>query len=158
MKRITSLFALAVLIALTAFDCENGRDCCDLGPCSQMGSLSGTWRLDYFQNTATGAVDTDPEVSGKSVVFTFTDDTKEGTITGHTFVNTVTGNYVLGQGCTFRIVSFGGSKVGEPEWSRKAWFPSDSTGGKGNYHVTSNKLILKFDQNPEQFVFRKEKE
>ncbi|PSL29508.1 hypothetical protein CLV60_105350 [Dyadobacter jiangsuensis] len=126
-------------------------------PCSEIASLSGTWRLDYFQNTVTNATDKDPGISGKSVVFTFSDDQKSGTIAGHTFVNTVSGAYTLGPNCTFKITSFGGSKVGEPEWSRKAWLPSDSTGSKGSYHVQSDKLILKFDQNPEQLVFKKDK-
>jgi hypothetical protein len=157
MKRIAYLIVWAVLFTLTAFQCENGKDCCALPPCSEIGSLAGTWRLDYFENTATGRVDADPEISGKSVVFSFSDDQKNGTISGHTFVNTISGAYTLGANCTFKITSFGGSKVGEPEWSRKAWFPSDSTGGKGSYHITSDKLILKFDQNPEQLIFKKDK-
>jgi hypothetical protein len=157
MKRIAYLIVWAVLFTLTAFQCENGKDCCALPPCSEIGSLAGTWRLDYFENTATGRVDADPEISGESVVFSFSDDQKNGTISGHTFVNTISGAYTLGANCTFKITSFGGSKVGEPEWSRKAWFPSDSTGGKGSYHITSDKLILKFDQNPEQLVFKKDK-
>ena len=155
MKRIVYWCIYAMFFTSTAFECGRKELCCDLPPCSEIASLNGTWRLDYFQNTATGAIDTDPEVSGKSVLFTFADDQKAGTITGHTFVNTISGSYALGQSCTFKITSFGGSKVGEPEWSRKAWFPSDSAGGKGNYHVSEDKLILKFDQNPEQLVFKK---
>jgi hypothetical protein len=157
MKRITSLLIWFIVLALTAFQCENGKDCCAFPLCSEIASLKGTWRLDYFENIATGAVDADPEVSGKSVVFTFSDDKKNGTIAGNTFVNTISGTYTLGENCTFRITGFGGSKVGEPEWSRKAWLPSDSTGGKGTYQVTSDKLILKFDRNPEQLVFKKAK-
>ena len=157
MKRIAFLFLCVCFLALTAFECGRGEDCCGLPPCSEIGSLEGTWRLDYFQNTATGSVDTDPGVEGKSVVFTFSDDQKSGKIEGHTFVNTISGAYTLGANCTFKITSFGGSKVGEQEWSRKAWLPSDSTGAKGNYHVSADKLILKFDQNAEQLVFKKEK-
>lgn len=157
MKRIAYLFICLIFLALTAFECGNGKDCCAMPPCSEIASLSGTWRLDYFQNTVTNATDKDPGISGKSVVFTFSDDQKSGTIAGHTFVNTVSGAYSLGPNCTFKITSFGGSKMGEPEWSRKAWLPSDSTGSKGSYHVQSDKLILKFDQNPEQLVFKKEK-
>jgi hypothetical protein len=155
MKRIAYLLVCVTILALTGSQCE--RNCCDVLACSQIGSFEGTWRLDYFQNTVTGAVDTDPEINGKSVVFTFSDDKKNGTITGHTFVNTISGAYTLGEGCTFKITSFGGSKVGEPEWSRKAWLASDSTGGKGSYQVLSDKLILKFDKNPEQLVFKKDK-
>ena len=157
MKRIAYLFVCLVFLGLTAFECGNGKDSCAMPPCSEVASLAGTWRLDYFQNTATSAIDKDPGISGKSVVFTFSDDQKNGTIAGHTFVKTVTGAYTLGPNCTFKISSFGGSKVGEPEWSGKAWLPSDSTGSKGSYHVQSDKLILKFDQNPERLVFKKDK-
>lgn len=157
MKRIGYLFVCFVFLALTSFECGHGKDCCAMPPCSEIASLAGTWRLDYFENTATGAVDTDPEISGKSVVFSFSDDKKSGTISGHTFVNTIQGTYTLGGSCTFKITSFGGTKVGEPEWSGKAWLPSDSARGKGSYHVQSDKLILKFDQNPEQLVFKKDK-
>ncbi|SDE65708.1 hypothetical protein SAMN04487996_106134 [Dyadobacter soli] len=157
MKRIAHLFTCFIFLALTAFECDNGKYCCDMPPCSEIASLDGTWRLDYFQNTVSSVVDRDPEISGKSVVFTFEDDKSNGTIAGHTFVNTISGAYTLGSGCTFKVTSFGGSKVGEPEWSRKAWLPSDSTGGKGIYHVTSDKLILQFDKNPEQLVFKKDK-
>lgn len=156
MKKIVYLLACTLFLGLTAFECGSGKDCCAMPPCSEIGSLKGTWRLDYFQNTATGTVDADPGVSGKSVVFTFEDDKKSGTLSGHTFVNTVSGSYTLGPNCTFKITSFGGSKVGEPEWSRKAWLPSDST-GQGSYQVTSDKLVLRFDQNPEQLVFKKDK-
>jgi hypothetical protein len=65
MKRIAYLIVWAVLFTLTAFQCENGKDCCALPPCSEIGSLAGTWRLDYFENTATGRVDADPEISGE---------------------------------------------------------------------------------------------
>ncbi|WP_353722811.1 hypothetical protein [Dyadobacter sp. 676] len=157
MKRTACLFICAAFLALTAFECGDRELCCDFPPCSEIASLKGIWRLDYFQNTVTGAIDTDPEVDGKSVVFTFEDDKKNGVISGHTFVNTVGGSYTLGPNCTFKIVSFGGTKVGEPEWSRKAWLPSDSISGKGSYHISSDKLILKFDQNQEQLVFKKDK-
>lgn len=125
-------------------------------PCSEIASLSGTWRLDHFQNTSTGAIDPDPGIEGKSVVYTFQDDAKEGTITGHTFVNTISGNYTLGPECSIKITSFGGSKVGEPEWSEKAWFPSDSAAA-GFYRASTDKLVIRFDKNPEQLVFKKEK-
>ncbi len=155
MKRIAYWCAGLIFLASTAFECGNREECCELPPCSDIASLNGMWRLDYFQNTATGAIEKDPGEKDKSVVFNFLDDQKSGTISGHTFVNTISGAYTLGPDCTFRIVSFGGSKVGEPAWSGKAWLPSDSTGGKGTYHVTDKKLILRFDQNPEQMVFEK---
>ncbi len=64
MKKIAYLFVCFVFPALTAFECGGNRICCEMPPCSQIASLNGAWRLDYFQNTATGAVDTDREISG----------------------------------------------------------------------------------------------
>lgn len=155
MIRIIYLIALAAFFALSAFECEDKEPVCDI-TCSKITSLDGTWRLDYFRNTTTGAIDKDPGIKGKSVVFTFSDDHQTGTIKGHTFVNSVSGTYTLGGGCSFKVTGFGGSKVGEPEWSRKAWLPADSSGVNGSYLVTDGELVLSFERNPEQFVFKKE--
>lgn len=156
MKKIASSIAFSVLLISTAFQCGDDVNCCDLPPCSEIASLNGTWRLQHFQNISTGAIDADPGVEGKSVVYTFQDNQAQGTVTGHTFVNTVSGGYTLGPECSIKIKAFGGSKVGEPEWSGKAWFPSDSA-SSGFYSVSGDKLIIRFSKNPEQFVFKKEK-
>lgn len=156
MKRVTSAVALLLFFISTAFECGRQIDCCVMPPCTESETLDGTWRLEQFQDLSSGKTDPDPDVDGKSVVYTFDDDRKEGTISGHTFVNTVMGTYTLSGGCTIQIKSFGGSKVGEPEWSRKAWFPSDSA-VSGNYSITKDKLVIRFGKNPEQFVFRKQK-
>lgn len=156
MKKIASSIALLVLLLSTAFQCGDDVNCCDLPPCSELSTLTGTWRLQHFQNISTGVIDADPGIAGKSVVYTFQDNQKDGVITGNTFVNTISGSYTLGPECALKISSFGGSKVGEPEWSRKAWFPSDSS-ASGFYSVSSDKLVIRFGKSPEQFVFKREK-
>ncbi|GGN08475.1 hypothetical protein GCM10010967_50170 [Dyadobacter beijingensis] len=156
MKKVISAAALGLFFLSTAFECGREVDCCVPPPCTENASLDGTWKLEQFQNISTGTSDPDPNVEGKSVIYTFDDDQREGSITGHTFVNTVMGSYTLGAGCTIKVNGFGGSKVGEPEWSRKAWFPSDSA-ALGNYSVVKDKLVIRFGQSPEQLVFKKQK-
>lgn len=156
MKKITSSLALLLFFISTAFECGREVDCCMMPPCTESETLDGTWRLEEFQNISTGATDPDPNIDGKGIVYTFDDDQQQGTISGHTFVNTVMGAYTLSGGCTIRIKSFGGTKIGEPEWSRKAWFPSDSA-TSGNYSVIKDKLVIRFGNSTEQFVFRKQK-
>ena len=92
MKRIAYLFILFGFFALSAFECGDGKEL--LCPSAMLGNrfvgrdmAPGT----PSQNTATGAVDADPKISDKSVVFSFSDDQKNGTISGHTFVNTISG-------------------------------------------------------------------
>ena len=151
MKRLAFLTFILLFVGLSAFECEK-KECCVTPICSENATLTGTWRLVAFENPVTGTSDTDPDPKGKGVVFSFNDNKKDGTITGHTFVNTVEGGYTLGTDCDFKIVGFGGSKVGEPIWSRKAWLPSNVT---GFYWVNESKLVIKFDSQEEQLVFRK---
>lgn len=154
MKRVISFAAIMLLLGLTAFQCSK-EDCCVMPPCSEKSTLTGKWRLAYYENTTTGAKDPDPGIEGKSVTFQFTDDQKEGKIKGHTFANEVSGNYTLGEACTFNVTTFGGTKVAEPDWSGKAWLPSGDS-ATGNYQVSETTLILTFNTRPERLVFKKE--
>ncbi|MEO6281912.1 MAG: lipocalin family protein [Dyadobacter sp.] len=152
MKKLASYIAIIAFFGLTAFECGDQEDCCVMPPCSEKSSLTGTWRLESYQNISTGAEDKDPEPDGKGVVFTFKDDGKEGTIAGHTFVNDISGNYTLAGGCSVKITGFGGTKVGEPGWSSKAWLNSNAT---ANFQVSENRFILTFPNATERLVFKK---
>ncbi len=152
MKKLASLITLTLLFGLTAFQCGTQEDCCAMPPCSEKPTLTGTWRLDSYQNTSTGAEEKDPEPDGKGVVFTFKDDEKEGTIEGHTFVNDVFGKYTLQAGCSMKVTEFGGTKVGEPGWSGDAWLNSNVT---AYYQVVGEKLVLSFANAPKRMVFKK---
>jgi hypothetical protein len=119
---------------------------------AKKSSLTGTWRLDSYQNISTGAEEKDPEPEGKGVVFTFKDNEKEGTIAGHTFVNEISGTYTLGGECSVKITAFGGTKVGEPGWSGKAWL---NAAGVASYQVSENKFILTYPNATERMIFKK---
>jgi hypothetical protein len=152
MKKLVSYFAIIAFFGLTAFECGNQEDCCAMPACSEKSSLNGTWRLDSYQNISTGAEEKDPEPEGKGVVFTFKDNEKEGTITGHTFVNEISGTYTLGGECSVKITAFGGTKVGEPGWSGKAWL---NAAGVASYQVSENKFILTYPNATERMIFKK---
>lgn len=151
MKRLAFLIFILLAVGLSAFECGTGKDCCVPPLCSEYNTITGTWRLEAFENQTTGALSGDPEPEGKGVVFTFKDNEKEGTIEGHTFANTVFGTYTLDKTCNFKVVSFGGTKVGEPAWSSKAWLPSNKT---GYYQRLGNQLVIYFDGSEERLVFR----
>ncbi len=153
MKRLVFLTIITLFLGLSAFECGSSEENCCVPPlCSDQPTLTGTWRLQAFENQTTGVQTSDPEPDGNGVVFTFKDDEKEGTIEGHTFVNTISGTYTLDKTCNFKVVSFGGTKVGEPGWSAKAWLPSDKT---GYYQRIGNTLVIYFNGSEERLVFKK---
>lgn len=152
MKRLIFTMAIALFLGLSAFECGNHENCCVPPICSEQTTLTGTWRLEAYENQTTGALITDPDPDGKGVVYTFKDNEKEGTIEGHTVANTVDGSYTLDKNCNFKVLVFGGSKVGEPAWSGKAWLPSDKT---GYYQRIGSKLTIYFNGSEELLVFRK---
>lgn len=120
-------------------------------PCSDNPTWEGSWRLIGYRNVMTGSFEGDPGIEGKSVVFTFSDNRKEGRIEGHTFTNTISGTYMLGDSCTYEILGFGGTKVGEPGWSARAWL-----GGKsGNYQRIKDQLLVFRNDGAEAMVFKK---
>ncbi|NIJ50960.1 META domain-containing protein [Dyadobacter arcticus] len=155
MKKVC-YYTFILFVGCFAFQCTNeeaARLCCGPPPCSEKNTLTGTWRLTAFENITTGALDADPDPDGRGVVFTLKDDTRAGTIEGHTVANQVYGAYTLISGCTIEIKSFGGSKVGEPKWSGKAWLASS----QGTYSVQGETLKITFKNALESMVFKKSK-
>ena len=152
MTKLVILITAILLLTITAFQCREEKDCCLPPLCSEKPTLTGIWRLESYENQTTGVTEKDPDPDGKGVVYTFTDNEKEGSIEGHTVMNTVSGGYSLDNTCNFKVLSFGGSKVGEPAWSNKAWLPSDKP---GYYQRHDNKLVIYFNGSEERLVFKK---
>ena len=160
MKNLKSLLEVLLILGVS-IGCSNDSDivekrlCC-VNVCSDKPTLEGTWRLTGYRNVSTGELESDPDPDGKGVVFTFKDNEKEGTIEGHTFANTIFGKYSLGEQCRYKILEFGGTKVGEPGWSSKAWLLALA---EGNYQRTGNDLTLFRDKGNnvwEGMVFKKQ--
>ena len=147
------LFVLIIpfVLSLSASKCAR-TECCVIPPCSDMPTLSGTWKLEAYQNLFTGIPENKPADADKDVIFTFKDNEKTGTIAGNTFVNTVEGNYELLEYCRIRVKSFGGTKVGEPAWSGRAWLVS---GTEYHYERKENRLTIHRNQGMEAMIFKK---
>jgi len=152
MRKFAISVSALLFFTLAAFQCGDTRECCVPPVCSEKPTITGTWRLESYENQTTGASDKDPDPAGKGVVYTFKDNEKEGTLDGHTVMNTVSGSYKLDKDCNFEVLTFGGSKVGEPAWSSKAWLPSNKP---GYYQRYGNKLVIYFNGSEERLLFNK---
>ncbi|WP_221389718.1 META domain-containing protein [Dyadobacter sp. NIV53] len=153
MKNILFFATILFVLALSAFQCGKQEDCCVLPPCSDKPTLEGTWRLTGYRDISTGSTENDPGPEGKGVIFTFKDNEKDGSISGHTVMNEVSGSYTLGPGCKLNIITFGGTKVGEPGWSGRAWLQSDSS---MYYQRIENSLVIYRNKGREGMVFKKQ--
>ena len=155
MKKSTFLSISSIcLILLTAFQCEQKGIVYPESACTATTTLQGTWRLEAFQTLVTGALDPDPAPQERGVVFTFSEENKSGKITGHTGTNTIFGSYQRGDSCRLESVSFGGTKVGEPNpWSAKVWTAMNSAEVFGQ---ANNQLFIYFNNRSERMIFRKE--
>ena len=122
-------------------------------PCSDKPTLEGTWRLMGYRDISSGNLEADPEPDGKGVVFTFKDNEKMGTLQGRTYMNTVSGTYELMEYCRIKMQSFGGTKVGEPAWSNRAWLASDTI---FYYERIENNLTIYRNAGKEGMIFKKQ--
>jgi hypothetical protein len=145
------LFLILAAFGLSASQCER-KDCCILPPCSDTPTLTGVWVLEGYQHLSTGVPDNITPDADKNVVFNFRDDEMKGTIEGNTFVNTIQGTYELQGDCRIKVITFGGTKVGEPEWSAKAWLASETI---YPYEKTGNTLKIYINQGTEVMIFKK---
>lgn len=153
MKNLKSIIVILFGVGLFAFECGDVEDCCVMPPCSDKQSLKGTWRLSGYRNASTGALESDPDPRGKGVVFTFNDNEKAGSIEGHTLVNTISGTYEIMENCRIKISAFGGTKVGEPAWSNRAWLVSDSI---YHYQRINDNLTIYRNNGSEAMIFDKQ--
>ena len=106
-----------------------------------------------YRDISSGNLEADPEPDGKGVVFTFKDNEKMGTLQGHTYMNTVSGTYELMEYCRIKMQSFGGTKVGEPAWSNRAWLASDTI---FYYERIENNLTIYRNAGKEGMIFKKQ--
>ena len=150
MKKLLFVLIIPIVLGLSASTCER-TECCVIPPCSDTPTLTGTWKLEAYLTS--GILESKPANVDKDVIFTLKDDEKTGTIAGNTFVNTVEGNYDLLGDCRIRVKSFGGTKVGEPAWSEKAWLVS---GTEYYYERFEGTLKIHRNQGKETMIFKKE--
>ena len=66
--------------------------------------------------------------------------------------NSVSGEYELLQDNKMKTLSFGGTKIGEPNWGAKFW---DAIHAASSYERQSDKLYIHFNADTEKMEFKK---
>jgi len=79
-------------------------------------SLNGRWKLAHFYNAESGTVDKSPFVDNSSIVLTFSDDGRSGTISSANSSNPIIGIYELGQHNRITFTPF--DILAREEWSK----------------------------------------
>jgi hypothetical protein len=80
-------YLAAIALTLLLFSCDE----------DDFKSLNGRWKLAHFYNTESGTVDKTAFVGHGTIILTFSDDGKAGTISGDNPSNPIIGIYELGQ-------------------------------------------------------------
>ncbi|GHB52872.1 hypothetical protein GCM10007390_01930 [Persicitalea jodogahamensis] len=114
--------------------------------------------MNAYRKTDSEPLKTDPEPNGRGVVLTFSEEDGTGKFGGHTYVNSVGGNYQKSDSCglgDFTIFSTFATEVYESsEWSRNALNPLR---GKVTYGRTEEKLYIYHNKTLVVMVFSKAK-
>ena len=128
-----------------------------LGACNKdnttTDTLNGTWKLLKYHNLTTGTSESEPSNISRSIIIEFSDNSIKGNMNGHTVTNTVGGEYELLQDNKMKTLSFGGTKVGEPNWGDKFW---DAIHAASSYRRQSDKLYIHFNAETEKMEFKKQ--
>jgi hypothetical protein len=116
-------------------------------------TLNGKWKLVKYHNLTTGTSESEPSNISRSIIIEFSDNRIKGNLNGHTVTNTVSGEYELLQDNKMKTLSFGGTKMGEPNWGNKFW---DAIHAASSYKTQSEKLYIQFNADTEQMEFKKQ--
>jgi len=115
--------------------------------------LNGKWKLIKYHNLSAGTSDSEPTNIMRSIIIDFSDNGTKGIINGITVTNTVSGNYELLNKNEMKTVSFGGTKIGEPNWGITFWNAIQSA---SSYELQTNKLFIYFNADTEKMEFEKQ--
>ena len=130
-------FLTALLIILQGCLFQSG-----LNNEESLNTLTGTWKFtEYwdFSESHYPKVMKEPNDIDRSIILTFADSGDTGTIEGQTVTNLISGKYELFENQEMKVLSFGGTKVAEPEWGSKFW---DAIQKAIKYHATESELKI----------------
>lgn len=116
-------------------------------------SLDGKWKLVKYHNLVTATSESEPSNISRSIIMEFSGNGSTGTMNGNTVTNTVNGEYELSQDNKMKTLSFGGTKIGEPNWGAKFW---DAIHAASSYNRQSEKLYIYFNADTEKMEFKKQ--
>lgn len=137
-------YILILLFSLTACNKDNTTTTSD--------SLNGKWKLVKYHNLTTGTIESEPTNISRSIILEFSDNGIKGNMNGHTVTNSVSGEYELLKDNKMKTLSFGGTKIGEPNWGDKFW---DAIHATSSYERQSDKLYIYFNADMEKMEFKK---
>ncbi|HNL82237.1 MAG TPA: hypothetical protein PKG56_02495 [Chitinophagaceae bacterium] len=137
-------YILILLFSLTACNKDNTTTTSD--------SLNGKWKLVKYYNLTTGTIESEPSNISRSIILELSDNRIQGNISGHTVTNSVSGEYELLKDNKKKTLSFGGTKIGEPNWGDKFW---DAIHATSSYERQSDKLYIYFNADMEKMEFKK---
>ena len=138
-------YILILLLTLVACDKDNSPSTTD--------TLNGKWKLVKYHNLVTGTHESEPSNIYRSIIIEFFDNTIRGNMNGHTVTNTVSGEYELLQDNKMKTLSFGGTKMGEPNWGNKFW---DAMHAASSYKRQNDRLYIHFNADTEKMEFMQE--
>jgi hypothetical protein len=116
-------------------------------------TLNGKWKLIKYYNLTVGTSEFEPIDISRSIVIDFSDNGSKGKMDGYTVTNSVSGEYELLIDNKMKTLSFGGTKVGEPNWGNKFWSAIHSA---SSYERKSNKLHIYFNFDAEEMEFERQ--
>jgi len=137
--------ALILLLILTA--CNKDKTT------TATATLNGKWKLVKYHNLTNGTSESEPTNISRSIIIEFVDNGIKGNMNGHTVTNSVGGEYELFQDNKMKTLSFGGTKIGEPNWGDKFW---DAIHASSSYDRRSDKLYIYFNADSEKMEFKKQ--
>jgi hypothetical protein len=136
-----------IILLLTLFACNKDDTA------TTKSSLNGKWKMIKYYNLTTGTTESEPTNISRSIIIEFSDNGIKGNMDGHTVTNSVGGEYELLPGNKMKTLSFGGTKVAEPNWGNKFW---DAIYAASSYVRQSDKLYIHFNADNEKMEFKKQ--
>jgi hypothetical protein len=116
-------------------------------------TLTGKWKLVKYHNLKLGTSEPEPDDIGRSIIINFSDDGSVGKMDGQTVSNSVRGDYELFEANKMKTVSFGGTKVGEPNWGSSFWVAINVA---SSYERQNNKLFIYYNAETQKMEFEKQ--
>jgi hypothetical protein len=116
-------------------------------------TLNGKWKLIKYHNLTVGTSESEPKNISRSIIIDFSDNGSKGKMNGHTVTNSVSGDYELFKDNQMKILSFGGTKVGEPNWGSRFWNAIHSA---SSYERQGNKMFIYFNSGTGKMEFKKQ--
>ena len=116
-------------------------------------TLNGKWKLIKYHYLTVGTSESEPTNISRSIIIDFSDNGGKGKMKGNTVTNSVSGDYELFNDNQMKTLSFGGTKVGEPDWGSRFW---DAIHTARSFEREGNKMFIYFNSGTGKMEFKKQ--